>query len=269
MYTKSDIKEHLAALGAPKNKPVIVHTAYRIVGEVEGGAEGLLSALIEYFTEDGGLLCIPTHTWANLGKDKITLDLMSPESNLGAIPNLAAELAKVGVGIRSENPTHSMVVFGDRKRAADFIKDDARVTTPTSGDSCYGKIYNEDGYVLLLGVSQNKNTFLHTVDEMLGIKNRMSDKPILTTVRRENGELIERKLYLYDADFTDDISWRFQKMDTAFRYRGCVRSGFVGDAPTDLCSARGMLDTMKIIYERYDGDPFASEKPIPPKCYSK
>ena len=131
IYTKEEIKEQLAAMGAPKGHVVIVHTALRLVGNLEGGGQTLLDALIEYFTEDGGLLCIPTHTWANLGTDKITLDMMTPESNLGAIPTLAVQDRR---GVRSENPTHSMVVFGEREKALRFVSDEAKVTTPTSPD---------------------------------------------------------------------------------------------------------------------------------------
>ena len=265
MYTKEQIKAQLSSLGAPKGVPVIVHTALRLVGEVEGGGEGLLDALIEYFTEDGGLLCIPTHTWANLGKDKITLDLVCPESNLGALPNIAARDSR---GIRSENPSHSMVVFGDRKRAESFIANEPYVKTPTAPDSCYGKVYYEGGAVLLLGVAQNKNTYLHTVDEILNIPNRMATEPCRVSVRRRDGSVYERDLLLFFADFTDDISLRFTKFDTAFKYRGCVREGFVGDAPTQICDAVGMLECVKLIYERAAGvDPLESEKPIPPAWY--
>ena len=211
-------------------------------------------------------MCIPTHTWANLGKDKITLDLITPESNLGAMPTLAARDAR---GIRSENPTHSMVVFGDREKAKKFIENDARVLTPTSPESCYGKLYYEGGAVLLLGVNQSKNTFLHTVDEILGTKNRMADEPLKVSVRTKDGRISEKELFLYDADFTDDISWRFTKFDTAFKYRGCVRECFVGDAPTQICDARGMLECVKLIYERCGGDPLRDERPILPLWYAK
>ena len=60
----------------------------------------------------------------------------------------------------------------------------------------------------------------------------------------------------------------FGKYDTAFRYRGCTVQGQIGNAPTQLCHARGLLDTVKLIFERSGGiDPLASEKPIPPKWY--
>ena len=261
IYTKKDIKEQLSDLGAPKGSVVLL----RLVGEVEEGGEGLLDALVEYFTEDGGLLCIPTHTWANLGTDKITLDLMNPESNLGAMAMIALKDAR---GLRSENPTHSMVVFGDRKRAEAFVKGEIDVKTPTAPESCYGKIYDEDGYILLLGVGQEKNTYLHCVAEKLALPDRMSEEPIRVTVRRKSGELVERELCLYEASFCGDVSWRFPKYDTAFRYRGNTRGGFVGNAPAQLCSARGMYDTVKLIFERSEGiDPLASEKPILPKWY--
>ena len=252
-------------MGAPKDRIVLVHSALSLVGRVEGGGEGLLDALIEYFTEEGGLLCVPTHTWANLGKDRITLDMMEPESNLGALPTIALRDQR---GIRSENPTHSMMVFGDRERAERFMSDESRVVTPTAPESCYGKIYDEDGYILLLGVAQDKNTYLHCVAEKLGIPNRMSDKPITVTVRRASGEMVTREMLLYETDYTDDISLRFPRYDTAFRYRGCTSQGFVGDAPTQLCRARGLLETVRLIFERSEGkDPLDGEKPIPPKWY--
>ena len=82
------------------------------------------------------------------------------------------------------------------------------------------------------------------------------------------GEIIEREIRLFDTDYTADISWHFGKYDTAFRYRGCTTQGFIGNAPTQLCHARGLLETVKLIFERSGGiDPLASEKPIPPKWY--
>ena len=65
MYTKEMIMEQLTQMGAPRDSVVTVHSSLRAVGETEGRGEGLLDALIGYFTSRGGLLMIPTHTWAN------------------------------------------------------------------------------------------------------------------------------------------------------------------------------------------------------------
>lgn len=267
MYTKKDIIAQLKEMNAPQGGVVLMHTAMRLVGEVEGGAQGLLDAMIDYFTADGGLFCVPTHTWANLDTEKITLDMLTPESNLGALPTVAANDPR---GIRSENPTHSMVVFGNRERAERFVADDASVLTPTSPDSCYGKLYQEGGQILLVGVSQNKNTYLHTVAEMLHLPNRMDTKPISVTVRRHSGEIVKRDFTLFQCSFTDDISLRFPQYETAFRYHGCIKDGFVGDAPAQLCDAVKMKEVIELIFSRSEGkDPLEGETPIPPMWYCR
>ena len=133
MYTKKDLFDQLHAMGAPRNVPVLMHSALRLIGEVAGGVSGLLDALIEYFTAEGGLLAIPTHTWDNLGRtDVYTLDLTKNESNLGAFARVAME---DGRGIRSENPTHSVVVFGEREKAEAMIAGEIDLSTPTGAES--------------------------------------------------------------------------------------------------------------------------------------
>ena len=47
MFTKKDIFDQLKKLNAPKGSVVLVHTSLRLIGEVEGGGEGLLDVLIE------------------------------------------------------------------------------------------------------------------------------------------------------------------------------------------------------------------------------
>jgi hypothetical protein len=125
--------------------------------------------MIEYFTAEGGLFCVPTHTWSNPGDGKFTLDLTIPSSRLGTFPSVAAADPR---GVRSVNPTHSMMVFGDRAAAEEFVKDDPFVLTSTSPKSCYGKIIDQGGHILLVGVAHNRNTILHCVGEMLDLPNR-------------------------------------------------------------------------------------------------
>lgn len=266
MNTIKHIKDQLKNLHAPQNSVVLMHTSLRSIGEVEGGAMALLDALIEYFTAQGGLFCVPTHTWDNLFKDKITLDLSAPESNLGAFSTVAVNDNR---GVRSLNPTHSMVVFGDRDKAIDFIKDDEYIDSPTSPDSCYGKLFTMSGYVLLVGVAQDKNTYLHTVAEILNIPNRMTkDKTVEATVRDLNGEISKRRLRFFDCSFSEDISLLFPKYDTAFRYHRAIKDGFIGNAPCQLCDAVKLKDTIELIFQNSGGkDPLEYIEPIPQKWY--
>lgn len=265
IYTKEDIFKQLSDMGAPRDKVVLMHSSLRLIGRVEGGAEGLLDALIEYFTADGGLFCVPTHTWANL-KQEITLDLGDSKTCLGAFSDIAAADPRA---IRSHNPTHSMAVFGNRERALGFVKGEIGVSSGTHPDSCYGRIYREGGYIMLVGVSHNKNTYLHCVEEMIGTSNRLSE-PYDVSVRLESGEIVKSKLSGHRTDFTKDVSLRFTKYETAFRYHRAIRDGFLGNAPTQLCDARIMKDVMELIKKNSDPeDPLEDERAIPQKLYVK
>ena len=266
VYTKEDIFEQLRKMGAPKNSVVLMHSSLRLIGQIEGGANGLLDSLIEYFTADGGLFCVPTHTWSNLNKE-ITLDMTDPSTCLGAFSDIAAADPR---GIRSENPTHSMMVFGDRLRAEKFVRDEHLVSSGTAPNSCYGKICEQGGFILLAGVAHNKNTYLHCVNEMLGMPNRLGCEQKSVTVKRATGEIVSCKIYPHRTDFVKDISMRFPKYETAFRYHGAITDGFVGDAPTQLCDARIMKETIELILKNCEGvDPLADEKALPPKWYAE
>jgi aminoglycoside 3-N-acetyltransferase len=266
VFTKIELKNQLEQLGGKAGSITLVHTSLRAVGTVEGGAEGLLDALIGHFTREGGLLCIPTHTWHHLDDGQSPmLDMSSDDTCLGA---LSAVAIRDGRGIRTENPTHSMVVFGDRERALDFIKDEGVVETPTAPESCYGKLCTMGGQVLLIGVAHNRNTYLHAVDEILNTPNRMGSKAIPMTVRSLSGEEKVRLVRLYETDYSEDISWRFPKYETAFRYHGCITDGFIGNAPVQLCDARRMKETVERILRNSGGnDPLKGEQPIPQLWY--
>lgn len=264
IYTKDDILCQLSEMNILRNKVVLMHSSLRLIGKVEGGAKTILDTMIEYFTADGGLFCVPTHTWGNLRKE-ITLDMSEPSTCLGAFSDFAAADPR---GIRSQNPTHSMVVFGDRKRALDFISDEVHITSGTAPESCYGKLYRERGYVLLVGVAHNRNTYLHCVDEMLGVPNRLTAESRTVTVKLESGEVVTRQLRTHKTDFTSDISARFPKYETAFRYHGAITDGFVGNAPTQCCDARIMKEVMEKIWVNSEGkDPLGEERAIFPRLY--
>lgn len=264
IYTKADLLAQLREMNVPTDSVVLMHSSLRAVGAVEGGAQTLLNALIEHCTANGGLFCVPTHTWHNMGRE-ITLDMTGTDNCLGAFTAVA--LAD-GRGIRSESPIHSMVVFGDREKAEKFVADEPFITSTTAPESCWGKLFTWDGYVLLTGVAHNRNTYLHAVGEILGLPNRMTDEPMAMGVKRANGEIIPRQIRVYHTDFIGDLSLRFPKYETAFRYHRCITDGYIGNAPTQLCSARKMKETVELIFSRSGGaDPLNGEGAIPQQWY--
>ena len=264
-HTKEMIFRQLKEMNAPTGSIVVMHSSLRSIGPVEGGAEALLDTLIEYFTRDNGLFCVPTHTAHNLRTERITLDMADDDNCLGAFPAVALRAAQ---GVRSENPILSMKVFGNSERAQEFIQGELYTTSATAPGGCYANLCDMNGYVLLAGVAHNRNTFLHAVGEILQLPNRMGTIPDPATIRRLNGEIVNRTVLPYYADFTNDVSARFGKYETAFRYHRCITDGFLGNAPAQLCDARKMAQTVKLIFQNDDGyDPMYGELPIPQKYY--
>lgn len=243
--------EQLEAMNAPKDSVVTIHTALRAVGETEGRGDGFLDALIEYFTLDGGLLMVPTHTWGFLKeKPEYALDLTCPRSNLGTLPSLAAVRKD---GHRSEHPTHSVTLFGEAEKAEAFISGDGQTESCTSPLGCYGKLYDRGGKVLLIGVGQEKNTFLHCVEEIIGVPNRLDRNLRSFRVRRADGSTFENRIHFVHAEGIRDVSAYFPKLEPAFRYYGCITDGQVGNAKAMLCDAVKMKQVMELILERSKG----------------
>jgi aminoglycoside N3'-acetyltransferase len=261
-FTKEEIKEQLAALEIPYGAAVIAHTALRCVGNVEGGASALFDLLLEHILSKSGVLCIPTHTWDKAADGAVSLDLTKDECCLGAFSKIA--LSKGGV--RTENPTHSMALFGDPERVEALAELERAVSFPTAKDGAYAELA-KGGYVLLVGVDQSKNTFLHAADEILGVHNRWEKGHYSVGIKNPSGEISMREWRMFDES-SGDISHLFPKLETAFRYHGCIKHGFVGNAPTELCSAEGMLNVLRLIYERAGGyDPLSDDYPISPKLF--
>lgn len=240
MLTKEQVFNELNKMGAPQDKIVIVHASLKAVGEIEGGGEALLDWLIEYFTKNGGIFCVPTHTWHNVSKN-IVLDMNSPDVCVGTLSKLAVLRRD---GYRTSNPTHSLMLFGDKDKISQILQAEKKVEKPTDKNGAYSKI----DYVLLVGVNQNKNTYIHYVEEFSGI-NRFNSEPTKMKIKHVSGEIEEKLFYEFNEEDVGDVSTRFSKFEPAFRFYGGIVDGFIGSAKTGLCSAKIILETMKLIRE--------------------
>ncbi|MBO7405690.1 MAG: AAC(3) family N-acetyltransferase [Clostridia bacterium] len=270
MTSIARLKDQLQALGVPQKGHVVAHVSLRAVGETEGRGEGFLEALISYVTKDrspdGGLLCIPTHTWASLGDpDPVKLDMNSDQTCVGTLPTLALRRPDCH---RSMHPTHSMAVFGDPEAAEEYIAGEVMTDTSTGPKGCWGKLYYRGGSVLLVGVGHERDTFLHAAEEILGVPNRLSVNYVRADIRLRSGDVIERPIRCHHTEGFGGLSDRFPKLEPAFRAHGCIRDGVLGEAKTQLCDCRKMTETLALILERSGGrELFADETPIPEEYY--
>lgn len=160
MYTKEDLKRQLETMGLTGKETILIHSSMKAIGEVEDGADTVLDAWMEYFAD--GLLLLPTHTWANVNAECPVYDYRSTPSCVGLLTNLFRR--RDGV-VRSLHPTHSLAGFG--KGAAEYLAGEDENNTPCTPGGAYDRLKDCGGKILLVGVGHERNTYIHSVEEVV------------------------------------------------------------------------------------------------------
>lgn len=247
MYTKEDLMKYFKDMGLSGNEAIMVHSSMKSIGEVDGGADTVVTAFMEFFKE--GLFMTPTHTWAQMSKEYSVFDPKTEPACVGIIPNIF--MKKEGV-VRSLHPTHSIAAYG--KDAEEFIKGEENATSPCPPGGCWDRLREIDAKILLLGVTHTRNTYIHSVDEVMGIEDRLTDEPTLMHIVMPDGSQKDVQMYrhfnrtLQTGNFSDE----FDKMMQAFYDLGATKEVTFGDATCILCDAKKIFD---VCYKLFSIDP--------------
>ena len=234
MHTKASLMKQLEQLDIEKHGTLLVHSSLKSMGEVEHGANTVLDALSEYMK--GGLLVLPTHTWANINADNPKFHVDASPSCIGILPELFRK--RQGV-VRSWHPTHSVAALG--ADAIAFTTGEERCDTPCARESVWGKLLDREAAILLIGVDLRRNTFMHGVEEWADIPGRVSDEPeLLYTVLPDGTEIPVPSRRHYGKNWSE----HFWKVEDVFEQRGVMYKGTFGDAEARVCNAVRMTDLL-------------------------
>ncbi len=237
-YTKSDLKSQLREMGLQGDETILIHSSMKAIGRVEGGADTVLDALMEFFRE--GLLLLPAHTWKTVHETRPVFDMQSEPACVGILPNLF--LRRKGV-VRSAHPTHSMAGYGRNANA--YLAGEELCTTPCTPGGCYDRLRSMEGKILLIGVGHERNTFIHSVEEVLNVPNRLSAKPMKLRILMPDGAV--RDVYMrkhYNPD-QPHISEDFVKLTQAFLDCKAAENFLFGSAECILCDARKLFEVTR------------------------
>lgn len=260
-YNKQQLKDQLESMGLKGDETILIHSSMKAIGAVDGGADTVLDAWMEYFKD--GLLLLPTHTWKTVNADNPVYNPQTTPSCVGLLTNMF--MKREGV-IRSLHPTHSMAGYG--KNAAEYLAGEEYNNTPCTPGGCYDRLKDVSGKVLLVGVGHERNTYIHSVEEVLNVPNRLSDMPMELVIELQEESNNSGKLPPYNRDdgwkkHTDNklcrkvyvrkhynaqqphISEDFVKLNQIFLDSGVVRKVKFGDADSLLCDAKGMFNIVR------------------------
>ncbi len=235
MYTKQDLKAHLQAMGLVSTDAVMLHSSMKAIGAVEGGADTVVDAFMEYLSE--GLFMTPAHTWAQMSETHACFDPAAEPACVGIIPNLF--LKRPGV-VRSLHPTHSIAAAGPM--AAEYVRGEEKCTTPCSPGGCWDRLRHIHAKILLAGVTHSRNTFIHSIEEVLEVPERFTPEPAAFQIKMPGGSMKEVRVYRHYNPHTAHISESFDKLSEAFYAVGAAEKVSFGQAECILCDAEGLFD---------------------------
>jgi aminoglycoside 3-N-acetyltransferase len=164
------------SIGLSPGITVLVHSSMSAIGWVCGGQVAVIQALCSVIRPYGTIV-MPTHSghfsdpanWENPPVPKSWWDTirktmpaynpeMTPSRGMGSIPELFRTMSTV---VRSEHPHVSFAAWGENNVS---IVENHRLEYGLGPRSPLGKIYNLDGWVLLLGAGFDSNTSFHLAE---------------------------------------------------------------------------------------------------------
>ncbi|MFW6229630.1 MAG: AAC(3) family N-acetyltransferase [Halanaerobium sp.] len=257
MYTKKDLIKAFKDIGIDPEGTLLVHSSMKAVGEVEGRADTVIDAFMEYMQD--GLLLFPTHSWSEKNNKDNKFNPKTEDSCVGILTNIFRK--REGV-VRSLHPTHSLAAYG--KDAEEFTAGEEKRKTPCPRNGCYGKLYDRNAQILFLGCTLKTNTFIHGVEEWNQIPNRLGDSPVEYQIVLKD-KVIDCPVYPHQAP-VEDVSKNYDKLKEPLLSKNICVKGKIGDAVSYLCRAKKMADlTSKFLQKNQDL--FLDDQPIPEAWY--
>lgn len=254
--TKPYLEDQFQQLGIRSDMTVIVHSSLSSLGWVCGGPETVILALEEVLNE--GNLIMPTHSsalsdpeewcnppvpenwWPTIRKTMpaFQADLTACRA-MGIIPEVFRKQQGV---LRSDHPQCS---FAARGKQAEYIINEHPLSCGFGEQSPLGKLYELDGYVLLLGVGHDSNTSLHLAEWKANYPNKKIEAkgaPILV-----NGE--RQWVNFQDLDYDEED---FEALGRAFETQtNDTKRQTIGQAECQLISQRKLVDFAVKWFEKH------------------
>ncbi|GAB4367245.1 MAG: AAC(3)-VI family aminoglycoside N-acetyltransferase [Kiloniellaceae bacterium] len=242
--SRREVVRQLRALGVQEGGILLVHTAFRAVRPVEGGALGLIGALQDALGP-GGTLVMPS--WSGDDDTPFDPDATPAAADLGIV----CETFRRVPGVQRSRHVFACAAAGP---AAARLLADPLPLPPHIPESPVGRVHDLDGQVLLLGVGHDANTTLHLAELLAGVPYRVAKH---CTVLRDG------KPMRIDYGENDHCCAGFALADAWLRAKAMQREGTVGHAPARLARAR---DIVAVARERLARDPLVFLHPYGSGC---
>ena len=224
----------LKNMGLKPTETVMIHSSCKSIGY---DANDILDTLMDYFKN--GLLLFPTHTWKTINENNPIYDPSEEPACVGILPNLFMKRPNV---YRSLHPTHSIAAYGIN--AQKYIEGEELNNTPCTPGGVYDRLKQENAKILLIGVGNERNTFIHSIEEVLNVNNRLSPLPMHLKIKKNN-ELIDVYVRKHYNEKQPHISLDFVKLDKALLSLKAMTEHNFGNAHVYLCKCNETFNIVR------------------------
>ncbi|MFH0938658.1 MAG: AAC(3) family N-acetyltransferase [Planctomycetota bacterium] len=210
--SQSDIENGLRGLGLKHGDLILLHSSLASLGQVEGGPETVVRAMLNVVGKEGTLV-VPTF------------------GDLGILTKI---VEKHPDAIRSIHPLASVAAIG--KDAKALCQDHWKAELAHEKNTPYTRLTELGGWILLLGVDQDRNTTLHTVEEILRLP--YLEQTSERTFETPEGSVTKSWPY-FPGPHRDFIS-----CDSILMASGKMKMGRIGNSVARLIKSRELIDIM-------------------------
>lgn len=237
MYTYQDILNGFRQIPLTDSRIVLVHSSYKTLGGVDGGADAVIDALMAWVGPDGTVL-LPNFNFQSWTESHY-FDVQETPSHMGIIGELGRLRPEA---MRTPHPIYSFAALGKLKDAFAAC-DDVEAYGP---DSVFALFHKLNGLNVSIGLHWNSTFSMHhyveyntgcnyrRVKKFSGIYVGLDDQPKIKTY-----SMFVRK----DASVITDI---VPGMDELFN-AGIINAGPVGEAVVHYCPAIDFFENMSVI----------------------
>ncbi len=214
-------------LGVQTGDTLLVHSSYKSLGEVDGGPQTVIDALLAALGSDGTLIMPSFNFDFNKGK---SWDVRSTPSQMGILTEFARKDPRAK---RVFHPIYSFAIIGKHAEMLGNL----RYKSSYERNSVFGKLRDLDGKIMVIGLSYtNSMTFFHHIEQMEGVDYRFL-KQFTGEVTDWDGTTKVDTFEMFVRDIDKGVITEVNPMGKLMEKAGVIKSKKIGEADVKLMKA--------------------------------
>ncbi|MBO4632110.1 MAG: AAC(3) family N-acetyltransferase [Lentisphaeria bacterium] len=209
---RKEIAKGLRSLGLTEGSIVLLHSSFLSLGKVQNGPGEVIKAFLDVIGKKGTLL-VPA---------------------FGQLGVLVEEVKHLPGTIISSCPVGTVAAYGPAAKT--LCQDHWKAETAHGKNTPYTRLAEKGGFICLLGVDQDRNTSLHSVEALLEL-------PYLSntsrTFKNPSGKEVTREYKFYPGPHRDFIG-----LDHLLADSGAMKVGRIGNAQVRLINSAKMFEVL-------------------------